>query len=334
MDEIPHTNSMESYGDDSQGLSIEPLNATTQAKKITGVYPPPFILPASKTHTHTLILLHGRGGNGPNFGPPFHSSVLSSGKTLAAEVPNMKFVFPTASPRRARAFNRSIINQWFDNWSLDDINLRNELQYEGLRESTAFLHKLIDDEARVVGLGNVFLGGLSQGCAMSLHAILTYVPEEVSDKGSFCGYIGMSGYFPFVDDVLENISSAGDINDEDDPFAASIEFLAPEQTLKCIQLDTANFIRHISDLPALEDNMTTLPFVSTPFILGHGTNDVKVRIKLGEQGRDLLLGLGINVVWTEYDEGHWYKIPDQLDDIAEFVRQAMMCRRKNSSGLI
>jgi hypothetical protein len=43
-----------------------------------------------------------------------------------------------------------------------------------------------------------------------------------------------------------------------------------------------NFIRDISDLPALEEDTKPLPFVRTPFILGHGINDVKVKIKLGE----------------------------------------------------
>jgi predicted esterase len=144
------------------------------------------------------------------------------------------------------------------------------------------LHKLIDEEVKVVGLKNVFLRGLSQGCAMSLHAILTYVPEEASEKDSFGGYVGMAGYFPFVDDVLENMSSQNGGNDENDPFTVSENVLEAETALKPLQSNTMNFIRDISDLPAIEEETKPLPFVRTPFILGHGINDVKVKIKLGE----------------------------------------------------
>jgi predicted esterase len=146
---------------DSSPSATKPATLAAKVKKKIRVYPPPFTLAALGKHTHTIIFLHGRGSTSPQFGPPLHQSILSSGRTFADEVPNMKFIFPAASLRRAQAFNRSTINQWFDNWSLDDISLREELQYEGLRESTQFLPEIIDDEARLVGCRNVFIGGLS-----------------------------------------------------------------------------------------------------------------------------------------------------------------------------
>src|SRR6266702_4306956 len=45
-------------------------------------YPAPLIFPSSSTHTHTLIVLHGRGSNAANFSTSFLSARTSSNHTL------------------------------------------------------------------------------------------------------------------------------------------------------------------------------------------------------------------------------------------------------------
>lgn len=115
-------------------------------------YPEPFVIPpSSSNHTHTAILLHGQGSNGPRFGQELLRSQTSDGKTLAQHLPGMKFIFPTAKKRRAIVFKRMPINQWFDNHSLKNPRQRQDLQYDGLQETSIFIHSLVMEEARLVG---------------------------------------------------------------------------------------------------------------------------------------------------------------------------------------
>ncbi|GFG24787.1 acyl-protein thioesterase 1 [Aspergillus udagawae] len=90
-------------------------------------YPSPLVIPPPRNdqHTHTIILLHGRGSNGEDFGHVFIEST-----DIAQRLPTTKFIFPTASRRRSTVMKRIPINQWFDNYSLKDPNTRTELQID------------------------------------------------------------------------------------------------------------------------------------------------------------------------------------------------------------
>ena len=148
----------------------------TRPQKSPASYPEPFVVhPKSEEHRHTFIILHGRGSDGTEFGSVLLSIAVpgSSPSKLPDLFPHAKFVFPTASWRRAAIYKRSLTKQWFDNWSLNAPLTRQELQIEGLRESAAFIHSLLKDESNLVGVENVVLGGLSQGCATALISILT-----------------------------------------------------------------------------------------------------------------------------------------------------------------
>lgn len=145
-------------------------------------YPNPLTIPPlnNSRHTHTIILLRGRGSNSERFGhPPRNNSPRT-----------VKFVFPTARKRRSTVLKRIPIHQWFDNYSLEDPNTRTELQVEGLEETGFFFHGLVDEEARLLregnengasavggGYGRVVIGGLSQGCAASVFCLLGGFPS-------------------------------------------------------------------------------------------------------------------------------------------------------------
>ena len=74
-----------------------------------------------------------------------------------------------------------------------DPSERSEFQIEGQRESSATAHQVLDEEAREVGVHNVFLGGFSQGGATALIAFLTYDPNA---DGHLGGFVGISGWLP------------------------------------------------------------------------------------------------------------------------------------------
>lgn len=44
------------------------------------IRPPPFTIPPTAPHTHTLVLLRGRGGDGPRFGLGLLFSARSSAR--------------------------------------------------------------------------------------------------------------------------------------------------------------------------------------------------------------------------------------------------------------
>jgi hypothetical protein len=134
---------------------------------------------------------------------------------------------------------------------------------------------------------------------MSIPTTLSYSPDSSFNEDPFGGYIGMSGYFPFIEDLLENVLSPAIDNDEGDPFAANEEVLELDQSPRSLQVGIANFMRDAAELRILDEDAKTLPFMGTLFILGHESKDVKVRIELGEQARDLLLKLGLDVTWKE-----------------------------------
>ncbi|GAD92850.1 hypothetical protein PMAA_051330 [Paecilomyces variotii No. 5] len=171
-------------------------------------YPQPLsVNPLSASeHTHTLILLHGRGSNAFKYG---HELLRSA--NLPARLPTVKFVFPTARRRRSTILKRIPIHQWFDNYSAEDPNQRTDLQVEGLCETAAFLRELVEREAGILGekgyeghdvYSRIVLGGLSQGCAAGVFSLLGggWGEDGQETLGAFCG---MSGWLPFQAQLSE-----------------------------------------------------------------------------------------------------------------------------------
>ena len=344
-------------------------------------YPTPLIVPpSSNKHTHTIISLHGRGSNAERYG---HELLQSA--NLSARLPTVKFVFPTASKRRSTVLKKIPINQWFDNYSLDDPGERTELQVEGLCETAEFVRGLIDQEAEILGEGGyqkIALWGLSQGCAAGIFTLLGGWSDTNGGK-NVGAFVGLSGWLPFeqnLSDILrcdrnttvdedgqdeqdsdnesEGESTSSDDDDEeedddddededpiklsdaeseDDPFerpSASQDefdpFAGDEENAKVpLPKQAIDYIRDILDLPPIsaseqseeESLVPTLYQLRIPVFIGHGAEDPKVSVTLGEKmSRTLLTGLGMNVTWNSYQGlGHWYRVEDEVEDILKFL---------------
>lgn len=285
------------------------MESVPGAVKTSQQYPDPVIVKPLQAHRQSFILLHGRGANALNFGPPFLHTTLTDGRTFQQSFPNAKFIFPTASFREVAVFKQTPINQWFDIWSLRDTNKRSELQTEGLRESAAFLHGLMRKEVEAVGATNVVLGGLSQGCAAMLISILLW-PEQQIPKA-----FGMSGWLP-MHDVLEGaIKETPEETANDFPCRMeNINHLAPEG-------NASNFQRAVRQLcNELEIPHSPAPErLRTEIFLGHGVVDWKVVPQHGEKATQVLRDLECNVQFQLYPLlGHWYS-RDELQDIKDFL---------------
>jgi len=129
------------------------------------------VIEPTKKHTHTFILLHGRDSNATEFVTDFFESQASDDRTLLETFPNYKWVLPT-SPLRNSARFETEMSQWFDMWSVENPEERKDLQVQGLKESIAFIMDVIHQEAKFVPMERIILGGISQGCATAIYALM------------------------------------------------------------------------------------------------------------------------------------------------------------------
>ena len=276
-------------------------------------YPAPLIVaPLSGTHKQTIIILHGRGSNAEKFGPELLTSSIPGYGSLPAAFPDTKFIFPTASFRRATIYKRSWITQWFDNWSLSNPTEREELQITGLKGSCAFVHEILRAEIDIVGAENVVLGGLSQGCAASLVSLLLWDGPPL--KATF----GMCGWLPYRSRLEEIVSGGeGDGSGDDDLFEGAVGRHVEDPGLEAVK-----WLKSELDEQGKTEE---LRFREIPLFLGHGMEDDRVCVCLGREAASFLKLLGVNVVMKEYDGlGHWYS-GDMLNDLVGFVRLQTGC---------
>lgn len=307
-------------------------NAHSKLAK-SSIYPDPLIIPSLQEHKQTWIILHGRGSIAQKFGSELLSTHIPNHGSLPQAFPHAKFIFPTASARRATIYKRKEIHQWFDNWHLEAPTEREELQIDGLRETSVYVHKLLKAEIAIVGAKNVVLGGLSQGCAAALVSMLLW--EGVPLAAMF----GMCGWLPFrkhMQDVVAPAAGTGDgAEDDDDPFAYDgksscfyfLTSLAHQRSDGDADLEKSSpvqqaigFLRDELELPR---KGATLPFQQIPTFLGHGTEDDRVPISLGQEAEYCIRTLGGNTHFSAYEGlGHWYS-PELLSDVVRFVQEAL-----------
>lgn len=163
---------------------------------------------------------------------------------------------------------------------------------------------IVADELKRVPPENLILGGLSQGCAMSL-AVLLCLEHAIG------GYIGMSGYFCHVSNLRMVLE---DDEEEFDPFGRE----DGAETAKCVAAQT--FERELLNLSRIDEPSGERTSHLTPVLMGHGELDDKVPLKLGEAAAGVIRDAGYDVDWRCYSgQGHWYKIPEQIDDIVNFI---------------
>ncbi|QPH05546.1 hypothetical protein C2857_003405 [Epichloe festucae Fl1] len=261
-----------------------------------------------------MIMLHGRGSNGQEFAEEFLSSHLSDNMSLTQKLPGLRWVFPSSQELWSTTFQESI-PAWFEAHSLTDITARQDLQTSGIKDSVKYLQDLLDNEIAKLGgqAGNLFLGGISQGGAIGLWTLLC--------RGPACGigaFLGSSTWLPFASNLERLIVLPGNMKRE-----------LSEAAVEGDELDT--FVRSM----IISFKQGVVPHSqceSSPKIfLGHGVDDAYVDVTLGRQARNVLSRAGFVVEWKEYsgaeEEGHWFKVPDEMDDMYHFIIDIMSLGR-------
>lgn len=263
---------------------------------------PVHIINPQSRHTGTAIVLHGRGSNGQEFADEFFSSHLSGHKPLASALPGWRWVFPSSPSLWSTTFQESI-PAWFEARSLTDTTARQDLQTNGIAASVRHIQVLIDEEiARLDGnASHVLLGGISQGAAVGIWTLLC--PGPARGIGAF---FGSSTWLPFAANIERAVLQA--------TADASTEPTPGED-------ESDAFVRGMMTLGGQPQGEAS----AMKILLGHGDDDAYVDITLGRQARNVLSKAGFIVEWKEYsgaeEEGHWFKVPDQMDDIYQFIKE-------------
>lgn len=256
-------------------------------------------------------MLHGRGSTGPEFAEDLFSSSTANNttkdkdKNLPASLPTWRWVFPTSKERWDSRFEEDL-SAWFEAYSLADIEEKEELQVEGLKDPGAYILGVLEEEVRGVGgdAGRVFLGGISQGMAMGLWAFFLYVVNSKMKK-ALGGVLGFCGWLPFGRVVEEVLGGGG----------------GEVRRVVSAVLGDAAVSDHGKETGDYDDDAAILR--STPVFLSHGTDDAFVSVDLGREATRVLQQAGIAVEWYEFvgaeNDGHWVKEPEGFDQIVRFL---------------
>ena len=129
---------------------------------------------------HCVIWLHGLGADGRDFAD------LPDMLNLPAEMA-IRFLFPHA-PMRPIALNGGMMMRgWYD---ISGLEASRKEDLDGLQASSDLVTALIHQEvARGIPADQIFLGGFSQGGALSLYLGLRF-PSQLA------GIVGLSTYLP------------------------------------------------------------------------------------------------------------------------------------------
>lgn len=271
------------------------MSTNINASKIAANHNIHVIEPTNK-HTHTFILLHGRDSNATEFAADFFESQASDDRTLLEIFPNYKWVLPTSALRNSARFETEM-SQWFDMWSVEDPEEQKELQVPGLRESIAFVMDVIHQEAKLVPVERIMLGGISQGCATAIFALM-------ASGAQMGGFIGLCSWLPFSKEI--NDIATG-------PAAAKYSAIHQLQILfgnptNGSENERSNLVSRLKSA------------LKTPIFLSHSKDDEVVPFGNGEKLCRGLRSLGAFVSWWEYKEGgHWVNEPQGVNDIVVFL---------------
>ncbi|EGX93557.1 Phospholipase/carboxylesterase [Cordyceps militaris CM01] len=253
------------------------------------------------THTCTVIFLHGRDSEAKQFADELFESEASvdlaaaancHDRTLPGMLGTVRWVFPAAPLLRSQRFGESL-SQWFDMWSVEEPEMKSELQRDDLVHSIQRVLAVIEEEEKLVPRNKIFLCGISQGFATAISLLLA------EGQGGFAGLIGLCSWLPFSSQIEAKMT--------EHPPNASI--------FTCLQT-----------LYRSEENQSILDAVpnkirATPVLLGHAADDAVVPMENARRMNQILSALGLNVEWHEYEDGgHWINEPQGVDDIVSFIQ--------------
>ncbi|PVH81010.1 hypothetical protein DL98DRAFT_625716, partial [Cadophora sp. DSE1049] len=276
-----------------------------------------------KEHNHTFIFLHGRGIPPTKLAHALLSSESPKKATLQSAFPHAKLLFPTApmtpplifDETRSEGSETIFVSQWFHSWAQPDSIEEEEIYIGGLNAGCPYLHKLLEQEIKLVGKKNVVLWGLRQGAAMALSTLLTWEGE------SFGAIIGSNGWLPF-NRLVWQFANGEDSEIRNDEYFDPDNFW-PKENDDDEDFDwptkAIKYFRFEVLLPEKRGEV----FKHIPLFLGQSKNTEAKR--LGRDAKRSLDLVGAKAKMIEYDSRlcvHGYS-EEMLDDIFDFLRDRL-----------
>lgn len=124
-----------------------------------------------KGFTKTLVFLHGAA----NSTEMYHSLFMSEWSPVSDDT---RVILPSAPIRKLSiSKNNLLMPSWYDIFTMsrDARSVEEIYDLAQLRESVSRVHDILTAEAATLNSSkDLFLGGISQGCALALHAGLTF----------------------------------------------------------------------------------------------------------------------------------------------------------------
>jgi len=211
-------------------------------------------------------------------------------------------------------------------------------QFLGYRKVSSKIIDIVQEEARMVSMDRIILGGLSQGCATSILTIL-------SSGLNLGGFIGSCGWLPFQSSIEELDSKCiGNKHEISRQIQAFLQ-LRPGESRHMHKMfqkvkPASNEITNLSGSEILQPSKdvevgdlarnlsalseATTPAIKTPIFLAHSEDDEIVPFKLGNELRQIMKRLGFDVTWKRYEDGgHWIHPKHGLDDMSAFLERVM-----------
>ncbi|PKS11991.1 hypothetical protein jhhlp_001287 [Lomentospora prolificans] len=270
---------------------------------VSTTFGPPLIFHPRTQHTHTIVMLHGRGSTGPEFAGELFESTTLTHESLQDSLPGWRWVFPSAKELWSTTFQEAM-PAWFETTSSIDPSSRPESQMPLIQESVEHILQILQEESEMLRgrSEKVILGGISQGGAVAMWTLLCRLIKGDKPLG---GFVGISTWLPFSADIRNSRDQKARLENEKHAGIILVTLTALHNKLQ---------------------NEKAKPlFSQLPIYIGHGNDDAYVGIELGRDAADLLSTIGLEVEWNEYtgaeQEGHWIKVPEEVDDIIGFLRK-------------
>ncbi|KAF7861734.1 uncharacterized protein EAF02_010688 [Botrytis sinoallii] len=227
------------------------------------VYPDGSVTIPRKTgtyHTRSVILLHDVFNSAEGWAEEFMGARLN-GETIMSIFPGTNWCFPDIDyPWLVQDIESETTDDMVDLWSAFSAT---DQEGERLKILGALfqilkpIQQLVERESDLVGIRNVFIGGLADGATAAMHLFLI---NQVNQGGGMGGFIGMNGVLPFQSEIKPLIDKPPNFEE------LSLEEYIDEQIQNLEKVVT--FMRNTLGLPAVGTFDRTIAYLGNPIFLG------------------------------------------------------------------
>ncbi|KAM0145384.1 hypothetical protein ACHAP3_000511 [Botrytis cinerea] len=233
-------------------------------------------------HTRSVILLHDVHDDAVGFAGELMAARLN-GETIMSIFPGTNWCFPEInypwSVQDIESETSDTADDLVDLWAAYSDTFQQEKRLEIRKELCRMLkpiQQFVQRESNLVGIRNVFIGGLEDGATAALHLFLA---SQADQGGGIGGFMGMNAVLPFCSQVkllIDMTPSSGDLPLEDH-VNKQIKNLA----------DVVSLMRETLGLPTVGKFDRVIAYLGNPIFLGSVMTD-PADLELRQKREDMI----------------------------------------------